>query len=434
MITHPILDQLAVQGVRLGLDRIVSFLERIGAPHRAYPVVHVAGTNGKGSVCAMVTAILVDAGYQVGTTISPHIEHLNERIQINGLPVDNATLSEAIESIDRARWDWARTVGLEGTPLTYFEFMVAAAFTVFAQRQVDVAVVEVGLGGRLDATNVVEPLVCAIPSIGLDHTDQLGNTLAEVAGEKAGILKRGASVVVGPLAADARSVFQSRAKGLGSLLWAPPNLRREHRGGTTWSFATPEGALRDVKLNMEGHHQGANAMVALGVIHQLQRQGFAIEESAIRTGFARAIMPGRLERVLPGLVLDGAHNRSGAQALATWLGRQPRPGCRVLMLGMGTDRQPNGLVEILRPHFDEVVTTRCAHPKAWDPMDLALAMQDMDLTLAAGGPIEQALPEIYEEADETVVAGSLFIAGAARTLVKEGLLDGITPGQGMREE
>ena len=428
MHRHPVLDQLALQGVRLGLDRIRGFLNSLGEPHRSFPVIHVAGTNGKGSVCAMVTAALTAAGYRVGTTISPHLEHINERVQIDGQAIDDASLVEAIEYIDRARWDWARSAGIEGNPLTYFEDMVAVAFLTFARREIDVAVVEVGLGGRLDATNVVEPLVCAIPHIGLDHTDQLGETLAAIAAEKAGIIKRGAPVVIGPLVQEAREVIESVCKRRGSDLWrAGPKMRREYRQGE-WSFATPVGALAKVRLGLRGRHQGANALVALGVLHRLRTLGFLIEDDAIRAGFADPGLGGRIEQLAPGLVVDGAHNLDGTRALAEWLKEQPRPKTRILLWGMGQDRDPAQVIAPLLECVDEVVTTRCAHPRAVDPMDLAVALQNLDVVLAAGGSVEETLPEVYAEADETIVAGSLFMAGAARSLVREGALDGLTPG------
>jgi len=425
---HPVLDQLAMQGVRLGLERIKSFLDSLGEPHRAYPVIHVAGTNGKGSVCSMLGSALTAAGYRVGMTVSPHLEHINERVQIDGQPIDDAALTDAIEHIDRARWDWARSAGVEGNPLTYFEYMIAVAFWSFARRGVDVAVVEVGLGGRLDATSVVDPLVCAISHIGLDHTDQLGHTLAEIAGEKAGIIKGGVPVVIGPLAPDAREVIESVCKRRGSELWrAGPKMRREFRQ-QKWNFATPVGSLSDVTLGLEGRHQGANGLVALGVLHRLRTLGFLIDDDAIRAGFAEPGLGGRIERLLPGLIADGAHNIDGTRALAAWLKDQPRPGTRILLWGMGHDRDAATIVEPLLEHVDEVVTTRCAHPKAVDPMDLAVALQDTDAVLSAGGRVEETLPEVFAEADETIVAGSLFMAGAARSLVREGALDGLSAG------
>ncbi len=435
MIQHPVLDQLAARGMKLGLDDVRSFLTFLGEPHRAYPVVHVAGTNGKGSVCTFVTRALVEAGYRVGTNLSPHVEAVNERIQIDGRPLEDAALIDALEAHDRARWDWARSRRIQEVPLTYFEFLTTLAFSCFARAAVGAAVVEVGLGGRLDATNVVEPVVAAITHIGLDHAEELGDTLAEVAAEKAGIVKAGVPVVLGPLPPEARSVVERRAEVLRCPLWRPgKELMRERRRGR-WNLATPDGSLSEVALGLEGDHQGANALVALGILHQLRRQGFLLPDDAIRRGFEAAYLPGRLEELRPGLVVDGAHNAEGARVLAAWLAARPRPKSRILLLGMGAGRDPVQVLEPLLPHVDEVVTTRCAHPRAKEPLELAMALQDrVDALLADGGPIEEALPEVYREAEETLVVGSLFLAGAVLSLVREGVLDGIEPGQGPREE
>lgn len=425
MITHPVLTQLAGTGMKLGLDTMHHFLAAIGDPHLAYPVVHVAGTNGKGSVCTMVTEALVAAGYRVGTNTSPHLEHVNERVRLDGVPVDDATLVAAIEGLDRLRTDWGRSLGLEDAPLTYFEFTTALAFQLFAARQVDVAVIEVGLGGRLDATNVVQPACTAITSIGLDHAEQLGDTLASVAAEKAGILKRGVPVVVGPMQPEAHAAIAARASALGlSPWWTGEHLTREPRG-ERWVLGTPEGTVGPVQLAMPGAHQGANAAVAVGVLHQLRRAGFAVSDDHILTGLSRAVVPGRLEVLRPGLIIDGAHNAAGSEALGAWLGSRPRPESRILLFGQGEGRDPMALLAPLLPHVDEVVLTRCAHPKALEPMQIAALLGDVPVTLSDGGPIEDCLLECVLEADEVVVAGSLYLAGAVRALVGEGLLDGM---------
>ncbi|MFT5460612.1 MAG: dihydrofolate synthase/folylpolyglutamate synthase [Myxococcota bacterium] len=430
MKSHPVLEGLAAAGVRLGLDRIRQFLTAMGEPHQQYPVVHVAGTNGKGSTCAYVTEALVAAGYRVGTFTSPHLEHVNERVRFDGIPVDDGSLVAAIESVDRARWDFARTVGISEQPLTYFEMMTAVAFQLFAERRVDVAVVEVGLGGRLDATNVVKPVVCAITHVGMDHMDVLGDTVEAIAAEKAGIIERGVPVVVGAMRPAARAVIENIARRRDAPLWVPgAHLRRELRRDG-WVLATPMGVLEGVQLQMPGLHQGANALVALGVLHRLRELGFLVDDEAITVGLSRARLSGRIERPVPGLVVDGAHNVDGAAALSLWLGAQPRPASRILLFGHNQDRDPVATILPLLAHVDEVVTTRCAHPKARDPMDLALALQDLDVTLSAGGNIDDTLAEIYQEADETVVAGSLYLAGAVSSLLRDGLLEGLSPGGG----
>jgi dihydrofolate synthase/folylpolyglutamate synthase len=431
--SHPILDAVAAAGIRLGLDRVRAFLDVLGEPHLCAPAVHVAGTNGKGSVCGYVTRALVEAGYRVGTTISPHVEEVNERIQIDGVPIDDPTLASVLEQVDRARRDWAETAGITGEPLTYFELVTAAAFLCFAQQKVDVMVVEVGMGGRLDATNLVRSVVCAVPTIGLDHVAELGPDLASIAGEKAGIVKREVPVVIGPLAPEAKAVFEDRARRAHAPLWAPPQIRREGHKDGRWSLHVPGCSIGPVRLGMEGVHQGLNAMVAVGALVQLRAQGFVIGDDAIARGLETAHVPVRLEQLLPGLYADGAHNPDGTRALAAWLEKRPRTGTRILLFGMGIDRDPLQVVRPLLPHFDEIVTCRSTHPKARDPGELADILQELHRCVSEGGLIDDVLPEVFADATETVVAGSLFVAGAARSLVRAGALDGLEAGMGARD-
>lgn len=423
MRSHPVLGLLAGGGIRLGLDRIAQFLHAVGDPHLAAPVIHVAGTNGKGSVCAYVTAALVAAGYRVGTYTSPHLSQVNERFRLDGVPVDDARLTEAIGSLDRDRQVWGAQQGFDTPPLTYFEFVTALAFQLFAEAGVDLMVIEVGLGGRLDATNVVEPIACAITSIGLDHTEQLGDTLGQIAAEKAGILKAGVPAAIGPVAPEALASIRRRAEAVGAPLWtAGAQLRRERREDG-WVLSTPEGTVGPTPLAFPGVHQGSNAAVAVGVLHLLRRARLHLPDTAIAEGLSSAHMPGRLEELAPGLWADGAHNAAATEALARWLADRPRPGTRILLFGMGSDRHPGEVLAPLLPHVDEVVLTQCAHPKARTPAQIADHLGPLDVLLSDGGPIEACLGEVYDEADEVLVTGSLFVVGAARDLVREGALD-----------
>lgn len=410
-------------GVKLGLERMRQFLSLLDEPHLVAPVVHVAGTNGKGSVCAMVTAILMEAGYRVGTTMSPHVEALNERILIDGVPIDDASLGEALDHIARTRDQLAIDAGLEDAVLTYFELVTAAAFYVFARRQVDVQVIEVGLGGRLDATNVVRPICAVITHLGLDHMAQLGPDIASIAGEKAGIIKSSVPVVTGPLPPEGRAVVEAVAKRLKCPLWAPPALRREARRDGRLILTSPEGSVGPVHIGLKGAHQASNAMVAVGVAHQLRRQGFVIDTAAIQRGLERAWLPGRIEELRPGLIADGAHNPDGARVLARYLEANTEPGGRILLVGMGSQRDPVAFVEPLAGLFDEIVTTQGRHPRARNPEALAHALEGVHPVIAVGGPIEEALPDVLADAKLTVVTGSLFVAGAARALVRTGELD-----------
>ncbi|MEM6930422.1 MAG: bifunctional folylpolyglutamate synthase/dihydrofolate synthase, partial [Myxococcota bacterium] len=409
MTQHPVLERAAMFGVRLGLDRMRQFLGLLDEPHLSAPVVHVAGTNGKGSVCAMVTTILVEAGYHVGTTLSPHVEALNERVQIDGVPVDDAELTEALDRVARTRDRFAASSGTDDTVLTYFEIMVAAAFDVFARRKVDVQVIEVGLGGRLDATNVVSPVCTAIVSLGLDHVAQLGPDISSIAREKAGICKPTVPVVVGPLPPEGREVVEIIARQRGCPLWGPPALRRESRADGTVALATPGGSIGPLRLGLQGSHQVGNAMVALGIVHQLRRQGFVIEDAAVAAGLERATVPARLERLAPGLLVDGAHNADAASALAAYLERETDPGGRILLLGMG-ERDPRVFVAPLVPLVDEIVTTRGRHPKARDPEARARPREGVDPRNAVGGPNEESRPPRVGQAPRTSGTGSHVVA------------------------
>lgn len=422
MRTHPVLSRLAMQGMKLGLERVREFLQILGEPHLQYAVVHVGGTNGKGSTVAMVARALEDAGYTVGAYHSPHTSDINERIWIDGNPIDDISLADLLEELDRARIEWASTAGIKEEPLTYFELITCVAFLAFARAGVNIAVIEVGMGGRLDATNVCQPTVVGVTSVGFDHMDDLGNTLEAIATEKAGIFKRGIPAVIGPMEDEATDVFERHAIGLGCPLWKPGSELMRSKRGTTWTLATPQGTI-ETHLGLRGRHQGANAVVALGLLHQLRNQGFPVPDDAIMSGFARAWMPGRLEELRPGLWVDGAHNRAGTEALARFLSKRERPPLRILLWGMGVGRDPLDIVEPLLPHVDELVTTRCAHPKARDPYDLAVELQDAAVVLSAGGTIEETLPEVVFEAAEVIVAGSLYLAGAVRDLVVSGELD-----------
>lgn len=403
--------------MKLGLERVGAFLEAIGAPQRAWPAVHVAGTNGKGSVCMGVTEALVAAGYRVGTTLSPHVQHINERVRIDGVPVSDAALCEALDAVDAARPEFAREQGIDGPPLTYFEAVTSAAFWAFARHAVDVGVVEVGLGGRLDATRVVQPAATAIVSIGMDHADVLGDTLGAIAREKAGILRAGVPAVIGPLGDEALSAILAVATPLGVEPWRVGRELRAEPDGQGWALIGPGARVDGVVLGMSGAHQLDNALVAFGLLLQLRAQGWQISDEAILVGLGRARLPARFERVAPGVWVDGAHNPPAAEALASALRLRPRSGRRVLLFGLGGARDALAVVRPLLGEVDAIITAHGAHPAARTADQLAEALAGLDLPVRAGGAVEEALPMARAEAAEVIVAGSLFLAGAVRDLL-----------------
>jgi len=423
VITHPVLQRLVGAGIRLGLERVEAFLHELGDPHLAVPVVHVAGTNGKGSTCAFLESALVAGGKRVGVFTSPHLQHVNERIRIQGRPIDDATLSALLEEVVSRARVWATDalphLGVEEQPLTYFEAMTAAAFLHLSRCDLDVAVIEVGLGGRLDATNVVSASVSAITSVGLDHCDKLGPDHASVAAEKAGILRRDVPAVIGPLSREALAVVRSMAGERGTPLWVAGAQFRTGGSADTFSWEDDELRLAELSSGLPGHHQVENAGVAIAALRLLGRQhpSLAVSEAALRHGLAHAMNPGRCEWLSSNLLVDGAHNVEGARRLADYLRGLPRSARRTLLLGMGCDKNPRSVAAALSGEVDRVLTTSCRHPRAHTPGGLAEVLVGLDVPVMPAGPVESALPLARDGGGLVVVAGSLYLAGAIRDLV-----------------
>ncbi|MDF5734315.1 MULTISPECIES: bifunctional folylpolyglutamate synthase/dihydrofolate synthase [unclassified Nostoc] len=302
-------------GVHLGLDRIVNLLANVGNPHHQVSVIHVAGTNGKGSVCAYLSSVLSEAGYRTGRYTSPHLVDWTERICLNEQPISSEELSQLLEKVQAA-------IRAEDESATQFEVITAAAWLYFAQQQVDVAVVEVGLGGRLDATNVcLQPLVTIITSISREHWQQLGPTLADIAREKAGILKPGCAVVVGPLPPEAEKVVRSRALELQCPIFTPQPAG-EIASGWAECKTIQNSKLIKYPLPLVGQIQLTNSALALAALEILQQQGWQISEEAIINGMAKTKWPGRMQWTTwknHKLLLDGAHNTAAAQVLRQYV-------------------------------------------------------------------------------------------------------------------
>jgi len=404
-----------VHGMRLGLQRVRDMLAHLGDPHLGRTTVHVAGTNGKGSVCTMTSAALVAAGHRVGTFLSPHLVHVNERIRIDGAPIDDAQLDEVLCAVADARRAWGASRGEDEAPLTYFELSMITAFEVFRRVGVDVQVIEVGIGGRLDATNVVQPTVCAITSVGLDHVEVLGPDLVSIASEKAGILKTGVPAVVGPLVEEAFEVVASRASAVGAPLWrVGEEIRVQER-----RVSTPRGAVDDLSPGMAGPHQRDNAAVVVGVLHRLREAGCPVDDAAIRTG-VRAVLAGRMSWLAPDLLADGAHNVDGARALGRHLAERGGASRRVLVFGCGEDRAPEALLEPLRAHVSAVITTAADHPRARDADALAARLHASGWPARRGGSPGEAIALARTLGSEVVVAGSLYLLGGVMAALEDG--------------
>lgn len=419
MRDHPVLAAAAQRGVRLGLDRMQRFMRAFGAPQDRYPIVHVAGTNGKGSVTHMVAEILRQQGFRVGLYTSPHLQHVNERIKVDGRPIPDRDLDALLERVARLGRELGRDlvpVDAEHEALTFFETATAAAFLHFAEAGVDVGVVEVGLGGRLDATNICTPAVTAITSIGLDHTEILGPDIASIAAEKAGILKPGVPVAVGGVPPDALRVIRAMAKtrGARTLVYGEDFHVSRHGEEVVWQGLG--GRREGLTIGMAGIHQVDNAAVAVAVVDLLP-VALACDEDAVRVGLALAKIDGRLEWLAPDLLVDAAHNVDGAVTLAAYLRQRGGHPRRTLVLGCSREKDIRAIGTLLAPYFSRVITTSCAHPRALAPGDVAAALEGLCVPVMPAGQIEQALPLARAGGGEVVVAGSVFLVGAVRDLL-----------------
>lgn len=351
---------LESRGISPGLSRVHEALSLRGDPQRAYPSILVAGTNGKGSVASSLASVLTAAGHKVGLFTSPHLHRLVERFVIGGKPVSERALTRQVNAL-RA------FVESEGTPpLTFFELCTLLAFELFCVARCDVVVLEVGLGGRLDATNVVTPLVSVITSIALDHTDRLGPTLAHVAREKAGIIKPGVPVVVGTREPSALRTIRARARRVGAPLFAIDHQFEVEASGEQVAVVVGERRLDRLRTPLLGAYQADNLACTVAALSLLPAR-LAVPERALRRGLARVRWPGRLELLAgaPDVLCDAAHNPHAAQALAEYLARIRADYTRaVLLFGAMRDKDHALMLDLLRPHVDALIFARAHTPRA----------------------------------------------------------------------
>lgn len=421
-----LLGRLAMFGMSPGLERTRRALSALGNPERAFPALHVAGSNGKGSTCAFAAAALSAAGNRVGVYTSPHLESLTERIAVGGAPISEERFARAVTDV-LAACPW----GAEGDGrLTYFELVTAAAFLVFAEERVDVAVLETGLGGRLDATTCCEPEATAITPLSLEHVEVLGPTLAHIAREKAGIVKEGVPCVTAAQPDEALAELRKAC----DALEAPLLLEGRDFGWEDARTLNGVNRIYDIeKLGLLGPHQRTNAAVAVAGLEALESRGVRVGAAAVVRGLADARWPGRLEvvRERPLVVLDGAHNAAGAQALAASL-RALWPGRRVhLVFGVLADKDAASMLRTLLPLVASVELVRPASPRALDPatlLDLARSLTPYASADAAPAPAtERALARATPN-DVVLVAGSLYLVGEVRRSLR-GLAPANAPGE-----
>jgi dihydrofolate synthase/folylpolyglutamate synthase len=379
----------------------------------------------------MTSAALAAGGRRTGLYTSPHLTDLGERFVVDGRAATAAELRDAAEAVRTASEELVTTGGLPAPP-TFFEATTAVAFEIFRRARVDVAVLEVGLGGRFDATNVVTPAVAAITSIDLDHTDLLGPTLEGIAREKAGIIKPGVPVVVGERKAGPRAVIERTAAELGApFVGAFDGIALEARldgGRATIDLSTPRDAYANVRLALPGRHQIDNAVVAVRLLETLSDVGLPVSADAIRAGLERARWPGRLEAIdgariaRPGrtVLLDAAHNPAGARALAAYLAEW-HPGGVPIVFGAMRDKDVQGMLAALAPQASRIDVTRAQTPRAMEPAALAEAARreapavPVDVHSNVRVALESAIDR--SESSTVVCAGSIFLVGEARAIL-----------------
>ncbi len=405
-------------GKKVGLENGFALMELLGNPHRRLKCIHVAGTNGKGSMCAYVESVLRDQGYKTGLYTSPYLQKYNERIRVDGKPIADDDLAIAVGKVKAA----VDILHERDILPTEFEVGTATAFLWFDMSGVDYAVIEVGLGGRLDPTNIITPLISVIGNIGIDHEKILGETVQQIAAEKAGIIKPGVPVVMYPQDESVREVVEGAAKRNGSTFIyveraAIKNAKVDLRGAS-YSY----GGF-DIRINIPGKHQVLNSVTALQALIALREMGdagIAISDESILRGFERAFWPGRLEWVAENIIIDGAHNPQGARALADYIG-EFLPGRKIaLIFGVQQQKPYEGIAEELAAVADFVFTVEPDSHRALPSQTLADIMQSKGVASRSCDDLQRAILEskAFVGGDGCVViAGSLYLAGEARTLM-----------------
>jgi len=407
-------------GIKPGLDRTLALLAALDNPHQHLPVVHVAGTNGKGSTCSMIAAVLQTAGYRVGLYTSPHLVRFNERMRIDGVPITNETIARLASMILHHA---------DPIEATFFEITTAMAFQWFAERRVDVAVIETGLGGRWDSTNVVTPLVSVITSIDMDHMEFLGTTLESIAGEKAGIIKPGVPAVIGEPRAALRNVFLERAAEVGAPLHFIDDILQVELDSVhpdlsmTVSVMTETG-LSYLTVDVCGQHQVRNIACAIAALTVL-RDTYDVSSDHCTRGLLHATqlcgLRGRMERLQaePLVVLDVAHNPASLAATVKTLGEA---GLNLspwqVVFGAFKDKDVASMLRVLRPIVARLYACAANSPRAMAPVDIAWHAQDVDIPTVQAGTVSEAIAMAQAAGGPVLICGSFSVAEEALSVFR----------------
>lgn len=408
-------------GIILGLSTIRRILKELGNPQNSFSSIHIAGTNGKGSIASGIASILKASGYRVGLYTSPHLVNFNERIQINGREISNSRVVKAYNAVRRVHYGSREP--------TFFEFATAMALHEFSERHVDWGVIETGMGGRLDATTIIKPSVCVISNISLEHKFYLGNTIAAISAEKGGIIKNKIPVVTGITQKQAIAAIETIAHARHAPLFRLGKdfrVRRNPFGG--FDYYGLSHSWKDLKTSLIGRHQVDNAAISLAVCEVLSRQGASISEDSLRRGLGHIHWPGRLEFVndAPLVILDGAHNLMAARHLAKYLFTNMNQRRVTMVLGMLDDKPYKAMLQCLVPASVRLILTRPRIDRALEPQDLLDAARHLSENIVTMPDVERAVKHALATAqpdDVICIAGSLYVVGEAKeTLARMGIL------------
>ena len=409
---------------KFNLSRMYEVMSLLGNPQLNYDVVHAAGTKGKGSICAMTASIMQEAGYKVGFYSSPHMIDFRERIKVNNIEISRQLLINYVMKL--------RPIFNSVEEISTFEIVTAIAFKYFADQHVDIAVIEVGMGGRLDATNVVQPIVSIISPVSHDHMKILGNTIAKISREKAGIIKKSIPVIISPQKKSAKEEIEKIAGRKGSLIidtfeeyafkQINNSLEKQSFVIIKKSINPPNRCSPIYEIPLLGDHQINNAITAFACIMQLRKLGYEINESALKNGFSRVEWPGRFEVICqkPLIIVDGAHNRESFRKLRNTIKKYLAGKKVILIFGASEDKEVKLMLKIIKLSIDHFIFTKSEHPRALGLDELEKFAVNLDLNNYSIRKIDNIIPLILKKNDQKeayIASGSIFVAGAIKQLL-----------------